>query len=547
MKDYWRSLLFIFILLCGTCQSRNSQTGDLTCVNDYMTNISCVWWNCNDFSNQRCELEGIWGISNKVPKPSSESQSFTCELVPQNKPSNSTRSCFLILEKAYFFFINKIWLSVSCNGSLITRRHYQPGRHIKTQPPDKPVVNGNNVSWSKGSNFPKSIKKHEFQLQFKDAHTSWERAKPGQLSQENYALLDHDLLTVGEDYQVRVRVKPVKPNNDGQFRGEWSDWSPVVSWRSEIGNLPVKPGEDAVKSPKSDNMPLFLIGGILLVFIIISIIIYKVKKSSRPLKPIQQHVPDPSKYFQPLHTIHDGNFRKWLGGQNSVGLFLTPQSSDDISPVEVSDMWDVSLMDPDVQMSTAMLVHTSQADSGVENSGTSKASSSSGFYNMGYFYSTSHTGSLYLESCPVYFSYHPDEGTSSTLSSSSSSCHSLGSPSSLPEQPMSPDSGFAMSDEQHCEDDGDGEEMGGAERTVAEGNTLVSFLMSLSQGGARPVEGFAPVPVFTAWSEPAKAPSCASVCEPAEGTAFRPSSMIEPSGSGYLTLKEMQKYSNKSI
>lgn len=136
-----------------------------------------------------------------------------------------------------------------------------------------------------------------------------QRAKPGQLSQENYALLDHDLLTVGEDYQVRVRVKPVKPNNDGQFRGEWSDWSPVVSWRSEIGNLPVKPGEDAVKSPsgfskmkifflklrlhyvmttvfscfssESDNMPLFLIGGILLVFIIISIIIYKVKKSSR--------------------------------------------------------------------------------------------------------------------------------------------------------------------------------------------------------------------------------------------------------------------------
>ncbi|XP_056309435.1 interleukin-2 receptor subunit beta [Danio aesculapii] len=545
MKDYWRSLLFIFIILCGTCQSRNSQTGDLTCVNDYMTNISCVWWNCSNFSNQRCELEGIWGIINEV----SQSKSSGCELIPQNNPSNSSRSCFLILENANFFFINKIWLSVRCNGSLITRLHYQPGRHIKTQPPDKPVVNGSNVSWSKGSNFPKSIKKHEFQLQFKDAHTSWEMAKPGQLSQENYTLLNHDLLTVGEVYQARVRVKPVEPKNDGQFRGEWSDWSPAVSWRSEIGKLPVKPAEDGgAKSPKSDNLPVIMIIGInvLLGLIIIPIIIYKVKKSSQPLKPMQ-HVPDPSKYFQPLHTIHGGNFRKWLGGQNSVGLFLTPQSSDDISPVEVSDMWDVSLMDTDAQMSTSMLVHAGQVDSGVENSGTSKASSSSGFYNMGYFYSKSHTGSLYLESCPVYFSYHPDEGTSSSLSSSSSSFHSLGSPSSLPEQPMSPDSGFAMSDEQHCKDDGDGEEMEGAVKTVAEGKALVSFIMSLSQGGVQPAEGFPPVPVLTAWSELAKAPSCASLCEPAEGAALRPSSMIEPSGSGYLTLKEMQKYSNKSI
>lgn len=541
MKDYWRSLLFIFIILCGTCQSSNSQTGDLTCVNDYMTNISCVWWNYSNFSNQQCELEVNCKIS-----PSSQSKSSRCELVPQNNLSNSPRSCFLFCENAYFFFLSKMVLSVSCNGSLISSLHYKPGRHIKTQPPDKPVVNGSNVSWSKGSNFPKSIKKHEFQLQFKDAHTSWEMAKPGQLSQENYTQLNHDLLTVGEEYQARVRVKPVEPKTDGHFRGEWSEWSPAVSWRSEIGNLPVKPKEDSPK--KRDNMPVIMIVGfnLLLGLIIIPIIIYKVKKSSRPLKPIQ-HVPDPSKYFQPLHTIHGGNFRKWLGGQNSVGPFLTPQSSDDISPVEVSDMWDVSLMDPDAQMSTTMLVHAGQVDSGVENSGTSKASSSSGFYNMGYFYSKSHTGSLYLESCPVYFSYLPDEGTHSSLSSSSSSCHSLGSPSSLPEQPMSPDSGFAMSDEQHCEDDGDGEEIGGAERAVAEGKALVSFIMSLSQGGVQPAEGFPPVPVFSAWSELVKAPSCASLCEPAESTALRPASMIEPSGSGYLTLKEMQKYSNKSI
>lgn len=47
--------------------------------------------------------------------------------------------------------------------------------------------------------------------------------------------LDPDMLTKGEEYQARVRVKPVEPKNEGYFRGEWSDWSPAVSWRSEVG------------------------------------------------------------------------------------------------------------------------------------------------------------------------------------------------------------------------------------------------------------------------------------------------------------------------
>lgn len=60
-------------------------------------------------------------------------------------------------------------------------------------------------------------------------------------------LLDHNFLTAGEEYQARVRVKPVEPINDGYFQGQWSDWSPAVSWRSEIGK-PVN-SEDDVSSP----------------------------------------------------------------------------------------------------------------------------------------------------------------------------------------------------------------------------------------------------------------------------------------------------------
>uniref|UniRef100_A0A8C2CTT0 Interleukin 2 receptor, beta n=1 Tax=Cyprinus carpio TaxID=7962 RepID=A0A8C2CTT0_CYPCA len=539
MKDYWHTplfiFIFIFILFYGTGQSRKTQTAGLTCVNDYVTNISCVWWNSTDFSGQQCKLVG------------KSDTKRSCELVPLSSQTHPKRSCSLHFHKRNFFFINKIWLNVTCNGSVITKLRYQPGRHIKTQPPDKPTVNRDNITWSKGSNFPKDIDSYEFQLQFKATNTSWERAAHMNVSHESYVLLDENKLTVGEEYQARVRVKPAEPENSGCFRGEWSDWSPTVSWRSEIGKPPVKPGDDA--SPPADDIVLIIGFHILLVFAVLSLVICKAKKSTRSLKPNNLHVPDPSKYFQPLHTVHGGNFRKWLGCQNSVGPFLTPQSCDDISPVEVSDFWDVSLMDPNAQMSTAALIHSSQMDSGLDNSGTSHASSS-GFFNMGYFYSKSNTGSLHLESCPVYFTYHPEEGTSSTLSSSGSSYECLQTPTYQTEQPMSPDSGFDMPEEELFEDDQEDEDISGAERCAAEGHALVSFIMSLSQGSraaVHPAESFTPAAVITPWSEPVRAPSCVSTSEPAEGAGIRPSSMIEPSGSGYLTLKEMQKYSNKSI
>lgn len=69
-------------------------------------------------------------------------------------------------------------------------------------------------------------------------------AKYWNISHETYVLLSHHFLTVGEEYQARVRVKPAEPINDGYFQGEWSHWSPAVSWRSDIGKPLVKPGDE---------------------------------------------------------------------------------------------------------------------------------------------------------------------------------------------------------------------------------------------------------------------------------------------------------------
>ncbi|XP_057201865.1 interleukin-2 receptor subunit beta isoform X1 [Triplophysa rosa] len=522
MKDYWYTALLIFIVFHVSSPSSLTETGGLSCVNDYLTNISCVWWNSTDISAQRCELQGV---RNK--------KYARCELLPLSSHSYSARGCALTFQTNFFFLV-KVVLNVSCNGSLFTTMLYKPGRHIKTQPPDEPTVNGTKMSWCRGVNFPNDIEEYEFQVQFKPGHLEWELADP-QLSHGTHIELDPDSLTIGEEYQARVRVKPVEPRNEGHFRGEWSDWSPAVSWMSEVGKSP--PGDISVLP--DDSRTILIIGfHVLLVIIAISLFIYKAKKSSGWLKPKSQHVPDPSRYFQPLHAVHGGNFQKWLGCQNSSGPFLNPQSCDDISPVEVSDIWNVSFMDP---KATAGLLHSNPVDSGLENSGTSHASSSI-FSNMGYFYSKSHSGSMHLETCPVYFTYNPEEDLNSAFSSSSSSYDCLQSPQFQVDHLMSPDSGFDMPEQ--CEEDRDDEEVSD------DGNPLVSFIMSLSQGSlgcVRTAESFPPMPIITPWAEPVSSPSYTSTFEPVEGATVRPSSLIEPCASGYLTLKEMQKYSNKSI
>ncbi|XP_043090640.1 uncharacterized protein LOC122341356 [Puntigrus tetrazona] len=575
MKGQWHTSFFTLIIFYGTGQSRNTQTEGLACVSDYVTDISCVWWNSTVSSDQRCVLGGKCDIKRCVSR--------SCELLPLSNQSPSRRSCSLSFDKHV----------------------------VKTQPPDMPTVSEDRITWSKGSNFPEAIKSYEFQLQVKALHTSWETATLRNCSQENDVQLDHNKLTVGEVYQARVRVKPVEPLDHGYFRGEWSDWSPTVSWRSEIGKPPMKPRYDVSPSVPDDIRIVLIIGSlILLVLTSLCLVICKLKKSKRSIKPNNQHVPDPSKYFQPLHTVHGETSssqvslhmqnlthtnshahthththsnvaflsnaysyhvsashrthththththtlttcafppaQKWLGCQNSVGPFLTLQSCDDISPVEVSNFWDVSLMDPAAQMSAAVF---NQVDSGLENSGTSHASSSV-FSNMGYFYSKSNRGSLYLESCPVYFSYHPEEATSSTASSPGSSYDCLQTPSYQTDQPVSPDSGFGMAGEELCEDEQEDEDWRDAETCAVEGQALISFIMSLSQGShsaVRRPESLSPVAVSTPLSEPARASGGASGSEPAEAAVVRASSMIEPCGSGYLTLKEMQKYSNKSI
>ncbi|XP_076866684.1 interleukin-2 receptor subunit beta isoform X2 [Brachyhypopomus gauderio] len=518
------------LLIFGASQSCQSHSG-LSCVNDYMTNVSCEWQFSAEYSGDNCKLKGVRTLRRGPLEKE-------CKLERLSNHSNATRACSIAYASPRFSFAERLSLQVVCDGvGVFPPSQYHPGRHVKLQPPGMLHVAKDNLTWSRGSPFPHDIKTYEFQVQLRHAVQSWKDVEPRTV-RGTFAHLDQNSMFVGEWYEARVRVKPLEPSSVGEIRGQWSDWSPSLSWSSEIGvNRTTRDTSEA--GTPSLGLLLVIIGTSLLSLIICVTHMYKCVQDRS-----DEHVPDPSKYFQPLLSVHRGNFQTWLGPKHS---YISSQAcSCDISPVEISEASDSAL-----SVMTSALLPTHQTAAFQQ---TGSNSQSSGFSNMGYFYSEVQSGSLCLESCPVYFTYQPEGGSSGTVQSALSYEH-LQDQSQQQREPLSPDSGFDVGEQE--EEEEEEEENEETKKEMCRGvnvHHLVSFVLSLPEGPGMPSSAvhmptsFAPLPELSSWPEDTVVPLDINPSEPAEGAVARPSSMVlQPCTSGYLSLKEMQKYSNKSI
>ncbi|KAL7826671.1 hypothetical protein AOLI_G00318800 [Acnodon oligacanthus] len=566
----WSGWLISVLFLCGTTWPSHTLSG-LSCVNDFITNITCEWYNATQHAGQVCSLHASRNTFKGNQKES-------CFLQPLTFHSNGATGCWIAFESLDFTFAEKINLKVICNGTAVFGLdYYHPGRNIKLRPLDRPSVSRGNISWNKGA---KSVMKCEYQLQFKSVSQIWEEVQPRKVH-HTFVVLDSDSLTLGDRYEARVRVKPLKPENNGQYLGQWSEWSPSVTWTSEIGRT-----DSLLDQNPQDTTTLtsgLLTGFIPVILVLLtSIIVYAVYRHDCMSKDSGEHVPDPSKYFQPLLSIHGGNFQsctgcywnplpplndditelvpqqdtvvlvlltwvpphmldtilvspqKWLGPQHSTPSFLIPQPCDcNVSPVEVSDVWD------DPVVSAMAHFHNNPMPSSQQTSGDSQ--SSSGFSNMGYFYSETQPGSLSLETCSVYFTYQPEGGSNGSLQSSSS-YERLEGQDQQQGEPSSPDSGFGMGGEEEEEDDEESKEDKKVEEERKEECSgvniqhLVSFVLSLPDSSKKIFStatthiplSFAQLPELSLCPEDPEVAAAGSsnTSEVPEGAVVRPSSMV---------------------
>ncbi|KAF3846712.1 hypothetical protein F7725_003790, partial [Dissostichus mawsoni] len=335
---------------------------------------------------------------------------------------NFTRGCSLVFENKKFNSYNTMpYIRVECNGTMMENiEGYKPVEHIKMHPPGVPNVsstaNETSISWRPGSLPSMFLKTLSFQTQIKQKHQTWNEGnilstKERELSIPAGKLKGH--------CEVRVRVKPILHNN---LNSHWSNWSPTTSWTNKVET---SQNRERLLSPT--QLIIFgVILGVILGLITVTVFLYRSCVSRGLLKG--KPLPNPSKYFHTLHSVHGGNLK-------------------------MCESWDVP-----PPSSTSALLHCSTHPSTISGSSgvvdNSSSSSSSCFSNMGYFISSSSgNSSVRTDPNPAYFTYREDFHNHLHFNLCSA-LDTFPNYDSLKKEPQSPDSGFGFGkeDEDSSED-----------------------------------------------------------------------------------------------
>ncbi|XP_023652581.2 interleukin-2 receptor subunit beta [Paramormyrops kingsleyae] len=513
----------------------------LDCVNDYVNNITCVW-NCSTVGpGVVCHLQGQKANNVRI-----------CDLKPLLGSDGTLRGCHLVFVSNQFIFRDKIPLNVTCNNYMVFRiPDYSPARNIKMHPPGRPTVLKSNMSWSPGHPLSPYIFDYEFQMQFKLEKHGWEVARDVYSKRKMWVELNEDILEKAALYQARVRVRPVE-----KLSGAWSDWSPTTSWRPENmppsqGIVPLmlggRQGQDQGQGQGfnwSVEVPVVLVLSFMFIMILM-VFLCRTYQEKWFYQVKCLHIPDPSKYFASLHSIHEGNFQKWLSPMFSPESFDILRNSEDISVLEISK-----------EKVTPAYLEFSNLAKQWDSSGHST------FSNLGYLYSK-YPSSYEIEPCSVYFSYQPGEGQDDQDDSSyehslqtSSSYECLAKDGDFHRHVEVPDSGFGtgQEDQEMEENEEEKVELNSFGESAHWPAPLVACPSSRAvvcpAGSSQPFHSFPqlpypyPVPRDMGLADRPSAPVESFGITPGRFSSVK----LEPSNGGYLSLQEMELTGgNKSI
>lgn len=552
MEILWSSyVLVVLFSVDAVCSHKHSKEG-LSCVNDFINNVSCTWNGSPLAPGTNCSVSGVKPIRSGKERLIRE-MIRSCKL---EQHGNTFPGCSFVFEnKVFNRFKDLSYISMTCDGKLVENiTNYEPCKHIKMHPPGVPSVNltANEtlISWTAGSPLSKFIRSFYFQLQIKQISQTWQEAR----YHHTYELkLKLPSLKLSGHHQVRVRVYP-----NGWSDSHWSNWSPATSWVGATDKMTTSPDAEWLQTL------LVTLGGVFifcLFFVMLVLCRSCVEKWPRKKRP----VPNPSKYFHTLHSVHGGNLKKWLNPPSAPDSFFTAQPHDHISPVELCDSADVVPSTSPSSSSTSAQLHFKSYPMAVSDTSgvvyNSFSSSSSCFSNKGYFLSSSSGGSALTDPSPAYFTYQDDFHNLHSGPNLHLFCPSINTfPTyeSLKREPQSPDSGIGIreEDEEEKEDkrvvDVEEDEVSDDQQT----SPLLILPLHLPSQMCPPSSPPPSPPSLTQVSSdshqvntPVAAASGGYAAWPLAGAMCRSSSMpVEPCRTGYLTLKELQTtFSNKSI
>ncbi|XP_066545714.1 interleukin 21 receptor, tandem duplicate 2 isoform X1 [Amia ocellicauda] len=302
MKHGSRLLAFLWVIygsggLSGAARSEDHSALPY-CVNDYVVTVNCTMKiPANDTDDTTYYLEMLY-ILNDRP--------FTCQF---EKQVDIYQCAFDVTDEFIDADTYLITLYRTLNGqtSAFETFSYTPHHFIKLRTPINFSVNESMpqecvFTWKR--NYDRLLLlqmslHHELQFHKKGYPNSVKFIH--NTSNLNEIRLEKAELETDTQYVARVRSY-----FDGKhYRGNWSDWSSEVEWRTEPSVRHTKKGEpDFLMMFLQIILPLAIVAAVLL-------FLYFTVPARLGMISFRK-VPTPAPFFQPLYSNYKGNFRNWL-------------------------------------------------------------------------------------------------------------------------------------------------------------------------------------------------------------------------------------------
>ncbi|KAG7492007.1 hypothetical protein MATL_G00010020 [Megalops atlanticus] len=291
----------------GLLSGAEAEENTLSCLNDYMFTVRCIL----NTSSHPLQVENV---SHWLEFVRHDNETFECSLVKVMDDYYCTfesREQFIDSEHFVIALCSKTNGNTHC---LVMDNMYMPAYHIK------PTTPGNlNVCWNSGQykfTWENGYEKYTppvFQIQDLKYHLQYYK-----LGHVDSALMIHPFNTIqyidainfepDTEYIAKVRSSP----DQGYYQGQWSEWSPVVQWRTNASQDVSPPmNADVFLFIGSLALPVCVMAGLLFFLCLSPSIRLKIKSCSK--------VPTPAAYFQTLYSHYDGDFQSWLVSSGNLG------------------------------------------------------------------------------------------------------------------------------------------------------------------------------------------------------------------------------------
>ncbi|CAG5908385.1 unnamed protein product [Menidia menidia] len=315
-------MLLIVSLLMSTNNTRlrgDSTTGKdvcIHCVNNYLFTVDCSL-NMTPSENAPFGDGAFLLVFTEV----FEKKTFVCELKNTTEgyfcsttaEPNDDQDTFTDLDSYEISLCHRIDEGPETCELLV--EEYTPEKHIKPNTPCGLTVNHSSSqhlffwrsTYEEYSNFNKLMENLQYQLQFyKTADKHKVVVYDIKTDSKKYSVGD-ERFEPDTEYAARVRSSP----NMAHYMGQWSDWSPEASWRTEA----------AVKGAPTNLLAFevcVVFAVLCVVAILVSLFCYVSVKKWRQIT----FIPTPAPYFHTLYTDCQGDFKSWVVTQESAAGIL---------------------------------------------------------------------------------------------------------------------------------------------------------------------------------------------------------------------------------